>query len=172
MKKYLWGIIAGVCFIVLLIVGDAMFIPRLLDRGPATVVPEGHEILVPGHWWKAEMTEQQLGTLSAHWGQGTSAAQLLQALWPEVLQQMPEEARGVYERQGLNWPPEGYEDWETPSFMCGGSGVGHDDGQTLYFYYLGSREDEEMTLVMNADRGFTEDRIYRVSLYVDEQVEY
>ena len=168
MKKYLWGIMVGVCFIVLLIVGDAVLIPRLLHSAPATVVTKGHEILVPGHWWKAEMTEQQLGTLSAYWGRSMSAAQLLQALWPEALQQMPEEARGVYEHQGLNWPPEGFEDWESPSFMCAGSGVAHDDGQTLYFYYLGCREDEEMTLVMNADRGFTEDRIYRVSLYIDE----
>ena len=53
--------------------------------------------------------------------------------------------------------------------MCAGSGVAHDDGQSLYFYYLGSREDEETTLVMNADRGFAEDRMYRVSLYIDEQ---
>ena len=108
MKKYLWGIIVGVCFIVLLIVGDAMLIPKLLDSRPATVVPEGHEILVPEHWWKAEVTEQQLGTMSAYWGESISAAQLLQALWPEVLQQMPEEARGAYEHQGVNWPPEGY----------------------------------------------------------------
>jgi hypothetical protein len=171
MKKYLWGIIAGVCVIALLIVAAAIFIPRLLDSGPPAETPEGHEIMMPGHWWKAEMTEQQLGTLSTCWGQGITAAQLLQALCPDVLREMPEEAAAAYEGQGINWPPEGYEDWDGSSMICGGRGVPHDEGLTLYSYYLGSYEWEEMTLVMNADRGFTEDRMYRVSLYISEQPE-
>ncbi len=41
----------------------------------------------------------------------------------------------------------------------------------MYYYYVGSREWEEMTLVMNTDRGFAEDRLYRVSLYIGEQPE-
>ena len=123
----------------------------------------------PAHWWQAELNEEQLATLSASWGKPMNAAELMEALWPGVLQELPEEARTIYEHQGIDWTPEEYEDWDASSFMCAGSGAPHDEGQWVYSYYVGSREWEEMTLVMNTDRGFTEDRLYRVSLYMSEE---
>ncbi len=169
-KKYPWALIAGVCLAALLPVAAVGFIVRVSQTSPAIDVPEGHEIMVPAHWWQAEMTEQQMATLSSSWGEPINAAQLLDRLWPGVLQQMPEEARAVYEHQGVNWSVEGLEGLAVgPSTMCAGSGVAHDDGQWIYFYYVGSPEWEDMTLEMNSDRGFAEDRQYRVSLYISEQ---
>jgi hypothetical protein len=170
-KKYLWGIVAGLCVMALLIVAAVIFIPRLLDSGSSPEIPEGHKVMMPEHWWKAEMNEQQLGALSTCWGQGITAAQLLQTLWPDVLQQLPDEAMGAYESQEIHWPTEEYGDWDVSAMICGAKGVSHSEGQTLYEYYLGSYEWEETTLVKNTDRGFTEDRMYRVSLYISKQPE-
>ncbi len=165
--KRLWAVAAAVCLIAPLAAAAAIIIPGLHGSGP--IIPEGHALMMPAHWWQADLTEQQLATLSTYWGKPTTMAELLDELWPGVLEQMPEEARNVYEHQGLNWPPGGYEDWDGSSRMCAGSGVPHDEGQWVYSYYVGSPEWEADTLVMNTDRGFTEDGMYRVSLYMSEK---
>jgi hypothetical protein len=167
MKKYLWAIIAGVCVLALLIVVGALFIPRLFSSTDAGV--EDVE-LIPAHWWKTEMTEQQLSALGTLWGKDVTAAQLLQALWPDVLQQMPEEAATTYEKHQVRWPTQKYEDWQG-EMIAGGAGVSHEEGMMLYYYYLGSHESEQITFLTSVERGFTEDRMYRVSLYVDVRQE-
>jgi hypothetical protein len=163
MKKYLWVIIAGVCVVALVAVG-AIFIPKLFT---STTHSGQEEVVVkPGHWWKTELTEQQLSTLDTLWGENITAAQLLQELWPDVLQQVPQEAATAYENQQPSWPTEEYEDWEG-QMICGGRGVSHDEGMIVYWYYLGSHESEETTFLISVERGFTEERMYRVSLYTD-----
>ncbi len=165
MRKHKWAI-AGVCVVVVLVVG-VCFIPKLFDSENAEV--EDVE-LIPGHWWKMEMTEQQFVTLSTLWEKDTTAAQLLQALWPEVLQQMPQEAATTYEKHQVRWPTQKYEDWQG-EMIAGGTGVPHEDGVMLYYYYVGTHEDEEITFEIAGDRGLTEDRTYRVSLYTDTWLE-
>ena len=167
MKTFLWATAGAACVMAPLAVAAALFVPSLLHTGPE--IPEGHALMTPAHWWQADMTGEQMETLSNLWGKPINAAELMEAVWPGVLQQMPEEAKSVYEHQGVNWSPEGLEGLAVgPSSMCAGTGVRHDDGQRIYFYYVGSREWEQDTLVMNSDRGFAEDRLYRVSLYTDQ----
>ena len=134
MRKYLWAIVAGVCVLVLIAAG-IVFIPRLL--GDTHVEPEPVE-LIPAHWWQADLTERQLETLAALWGSDITAAKLLQGLWPEVLQQMPDEAATSLERKVVRWPTERSEDWES-QYICGGAGVTHENGPTMYDYYIGYR---------------------------------
>ena len=109
-KRYLWAVIAAVCVIAPLAVAAAVFIPALGGRGPE--IPEGHALMKPAHWWQAELNEEQLATLSASWGKRMNAAELMEALWPGVLQELPEEARTVYGHQGVIWTAEGYEEWD------------------------------------------------------------
>lgn len=162
MKKYLWGIVAAVCVLALMIVG-VVFIPPLFETGTQD---EGEVEMIPAHWWETDLSEQQLEDLAGLWGSPVTAAQLLQKLWPDVLLQLPQEALGAYEKQEVRWPTEDFEDWNA-DVICGGGGVNHDEGMTLYFYYLGSPEYEPMTMLVDVARGFTEDRMYRVSLHTD-----
>ncbi len=120
-KRYLWAIAAAVCVIAPLAAAAAIIIPGLQGSGP--IIPEGHALMEPAHWWQAELTEEQLATLSAHWGKPTTVAELLDELCPGVLQEMPEEARSIYEHQGINWPAGGIRGVGRLSFMCAGSGV-------------------------------------------------
>lgn len=55
--------------------------------------------------------------------------------------------------------------------MCAGQGVPHESGQRVYSYHVGSRGWEEMTLIIDTDRGFTEEKMYRVSLCIGEPAE-
>ena len=87
MRKHRWAVIAGISILALIVVG-AIFIPRLFT-GTHAVVEDVK--LIPAHWWKAELTEQQLSTLSTLWGKDITAAQLLEGLWPDVLQRLPQE---------------------------------------------------------------------------------
>jgi hypothetical protein len=73
MKKYLWAVIAGVCVLALIVVG-AIFIPRLF-RAPATEEPIDFVTVMPGHWWKTDLNEQQLKTLQTMWGTDITKAQ-------------------------------------------------------------------------------------------------
>lgn len=163
MRKHLWIIMAGLCVVALMAIG-AVYIPKLFSSTHEEEVD--HIQVIPGHWWKAGMTEQQFSTLSTLWGEDITAAELLQALWPDVLQQLPGETATTYQKQQISWPTEKYEDWKG-NFICGGISTPSDEGIRLYQYYLGSVEDEQMTLRRCADTAFTEDSTYRVSLYVD-----
>ena len=165
-KRPLWAVAAAVCLIAPVAAAAAIVIPGLGGSGP--IIPEGHALMTPAHWWRAELNEEQMATLSASWGKPMTVAELLDQLWPGVLQEMPEQARTVYANHGINWPPEGYENWDRSSFMCAGSGAPSEEGPRLYDYYVGSRDWEEMTLVEPTDRGLAEERMYRVSLYIGE----
>jgi len=166
MRKHKWAIVAGVCVLALIVVG-LVVIPGLFDSPDAEV--EDVE-LIPAHWWKAELTDEQLSTLGTLWGGNVTAAQLLQALWPDVLQQLPEEAATTYGKHQVTWPTQNYEDWQG-EMIAGGAGVPHEEGMMLYYYYLGSHESERFTFEVSVERGFTEDRMYRVSLYTETRQE-
>jgi hypothetical protein len=163
MRKHKWAIIAGVCVVALLTFAGAIYIPRL-SRGHSDSPAEGHIVLRPAHWWQAEITEQQLGSLATLWGKDTTAARLLQELWPDVLSQMPQEAATCYEQRKIRWSPETYEEWDRELF-CNGKGIPGEEGPTVCCIYVGTHKGEEGTFQIAGDRGFTEDKTYRVSLY-------
>ncbi len=162
MKRYWWWIIAAVCILALIVVG-VIFIPPLLETGTDD---DPWVKMIPAHWWKADLTAQQMETIASLWGREVTPTQLLQALWPEALQQMPEEASSAWEGDSVHWPPRDFEDWNA-SMISGGVYVPHDQGTTKYSYYLGSPESEMMILTEDPCWGLTEDRMYRVSLYTD-----
>jgi hypothetical protein len=170
MRKHRWAIIAGVCVLALLIVAGAIFIPMLFYRGHPHSVSEGHVILMPGHWWKAEITEQQRSSLGTLWGKDITAAQLLQGLWPDVLQQLPQEAVTGYEKRWVAWPTATYEEWHG-EMLCNLQAAPGDGGLITCCIYVGTHESEEITFEIAGDRGFTEERTYRVSLYTGIQLE-
>jgi hypothetical protein len=164
MRKHKWAIMAGVCVVALLAVAGAIYIPRLSHGGHSDSVSEGHVVLMPAHWWQAEITEQQLGSFATLWGENTTAAQLLQELWPDVLSQMPQEAVTCYEKLKIVWSTETYQEWDRQMF-CNLKGIPGEEGPTVCYIYVGTHESEEGTFEIAGDRGFTEDRTYRVSLY-------
>ena len=168
MRKYLWGIVAGVFVLALLAVG-VIFLPPLIMNHPSSgELDEGQMVLMPGHWWKMEITEQQRNSLATLWGRDMSTTELLRELWPEVLQQLPQEALAVYEKRKVGWPVDAYEEWTgTMLSNCGGSSI--EMGATVCCVYLGSREDERYTFKTVDDRGFTEEKTYRVSIYTSDK---
>jgi hypothetical protein len=163
MRKHKWAIIAGVCVVVLLALAGVIYIPRLF-RGPVPAVSEGHIILRPAHWWQAEITEQQLSTLAALSGEDITPAQLLQELWPDVLQQMPPEAATCYGVRNLHWSSETYEEWTRGEF-CETKTMPGEEGRIACCIYVGTHVAEEGTFEIAGDQGLTEERTYRVSLY-------
>jgi hypothetical protein len=170
MRKHRWAIIGGVCILALLVVG-AVFIPRIFGSGHAE---ERAEIVMPEHWWKTDLNEQQLKTLQASWGSEMPMKEFVFNLWPEVMQELPSEMVDTWERKGVYWPTEKFEDWERGPFqtMCFGLVV-PEDGQTTQCFdvYLGTQAAEETTLRRSTDLGLVEDRCYRVSMYTDEVIE-
>lgn len=164
MKKHVWAAIAGVCVVTLVALAGVLFIPGLFQKGPPSAVPEGHVVLMPAHWWKTEITDQQRSSLATLWGKDISAAELLQELWPDVLQQLPQEAVTCYEKRQIAWPTETYEEWHG-QMLYNLKAVPDDQGPTVCCIYIGTRESEEWSFQIAGDRGFTEDRTYRVSIY-------
>lgn len=163
MRKHRWAIIAGVCVLALIVVG-AIFIPELFSNDQ---VHQGQEQIVPGHWWKTELTDQQLGTLSTLWGGDITVTELLEEIWPEVLQDLPQEALIAYDIRSIDWPTEEYEDWRA-QLICTLRGIPHEEGMLVYSFYLGSSDGEERTFYYSIDKNFTSDRMYRVSLYTNK----
>lgn len=169
MNKHLWAVIAGVCVVAVLTGAGASFTPWAYHSLHPTPHFDEPVELVPAHWWKADMTEEQPSTSGALWGSDITAAQMLQQLWPEALQQMPPEAAIALEKHQEGWPTAKYEDWKH-NYICGGISTHGEGGVSDYVYYVGDPESERGTLVQSvrvaAERGFAEDRMYRVSLYV------
>ena len=170
MRKHKWAVVAGVCVVVLLALAGVIVIPKLINRPHPHTVSEGLMILRPAHWWQAEITEQQLDSLSALWGDNMTPAQLLEELWPDVLQQMPPEAATCYGVRNIHWPTETYEEWNRRR-LCNTKTMPGEEGPIACCIYVGTHEDEEITFEIAGDRGFTEDRTYRVSLYTGTGLE-
>jgi hypothetical protein len=170
MKKHMWVIIAAVCVLALIVVAAILILRLFRESSSPYSIPEGHVVLMPGHWWKTEITEHQRSSLGTLWGKDITAAQLLQELWPDVLQQLPQEAVTGYEKRQIAWPTETYEEWKG-EMLCNGTAVPGDEGLITCCIYVGTHESEEHTFEIAGDRGFTEDRAYRVSLYTGIRLE-
>lgn len=165
MRKHKWAIIAGVSVVVLLALAGLIVVPKLINRPHLHTVSEGHVILRPAHWWQAEITEQQLDSLSALWGDNITPAQVLEKLWPDVLQEMPPEAAACYGVRNIHyWPTETYEEWRRRR-LCETKTMPGEEGPIACCLYVGTREDEDITFEIAGNQGLTEDKTYRVSLY-------
>lgn len=167
MKKLLWAVAAGVCVLAVVILA-IIYIPPLLDNSPPPDVPEGHMVLMPGHWWKADLTEQQRNSLAAAWGNDMSAAELLRSLWPDPLQEMPEEAVAVYQERTVGWPTDTYEAWKG-EMLCNCRASSNDIRPTMCCLYIGTHQSEQFTFQTVDNRGFTENCTYRISIYTGDQ---
>ncbi len=121
MRKYKWAIIAGVCALALLIVVLALFIPRLFRNPPLPPsTPESQEIVIPAHWWKASLTEQQLDVLRSLWGTETGVKPFLEAVWPAVLDEMPADATSLMGEFNVAWPRQSFEEWKEIQYISFG----------------------------------------------------
>ncbi len=83
-----------------------------------------------------------------------------------VLQEMPQEARVCYEERQIRWPTEAYGDWRNEMLHNLRASPG-DRGPVVCSVYIGTHENEQFTFQVAGDRGFAEDRTYRVSIYTD-----
>ena len=164
MRNHLWAFVAGVCGVVLLALAGIIVIPKLINRPHPHTVSEGHIILRPAHWWQAEITEQQLASLASLWGENITPAQVLDELWPDVLQEMPPEAAACYGVRNLFWPTETYEEWRRRR-LCETKTMPSEEGRIACCLYVGTHADEEITFEIAGNQGLTEDKTYRVSLY-------
>lgn len=171
MQKHRWVIIAAVCILALAVLG-AVFVPRIFGSSHAG---ERAEIVMPEHWWKTDLNEEQMGTLQASWGSVMTMKEFVLELWPEVMQELPSEMVEAWEWKEVYWPTEKFEDWERGPFrtMCFGLVV-PGDGQTTKCFdiYVGTQATEETTLRRSMDLGLVEDGCYRVSMYTDKVIEW
>ncbi len=171
MRKYRWAVIAGVCILALLIVAGVIFIPRL-PRLLSSHVEDSTEIVKPGHWWKTDLSEEELKTLQTLWGRDINARQLIEAMWPDVLQEMPTEMTEALAQRKAMWPVDDFEAWRRVPMMNFGRGVPSNEGMEYFGVYIGSSLEEEITFRQSKDRALSEDRCYRISMYTDEVIDY
>jgi hypothetical protein len=167
MRKYLWAIIAGVCVLMLVAVGVA-FVPRLLNSSSGET---NQEILEPGHWQRAMLNKEQVEILRALWGKEVTIAQLIEEVWPGVLQEIPAEGVSVLDQRSVDWPAETMDEaLKFPLVFCAGYGLPaplDDSGSTPLFYcYIGTEAWERNTLFNVTNR--RAETLYRISMYIDD----
>jgi phage pi2 protein 07 len=171
MQKHRWAIIAGVCILALIVVG-AVFIPRIFS---SSHVEEPGETVMPGHWWKTDLNEQQLKTLQTLWGSDMTIEEFVRQLWPDVMQELPSEMVDIWKQGNVFWPTAKFEDWERSAFqmMCFGPTTAKEgEAMKCFDVYLGNTALEERTFGRSRDFGLVEDRCYRVSMYTDDVTKY
>lgn len=170
MRKHTWAIIAGVCVVVLLgIVGVVLFFPQLFDRGHSSPIPDDMEIVIPAHWWKTSLNEQQIETLRRLWHTQISTKQLIDALWPGVLSELPAEADASSDGGRVMWPAAEFDVWK--DIQAWSMSVIHPAQGTAMMFdvYLGCPEREtDDTFLVDKSEGITSEVRYRISMYTDE----
>jgi hypothetical protein len=177
MQKHRWAIVAAVCVLALIVVG-AVFLPRILSNGNAA---EQVDIVKPGYWWKTDLNEQQLASLASLWGENITMAQLIEAVWPGVLQEIPAEAASSLGGRAIGWhtdQPDGKGNVLTMDDSLGYSMVfcagfsspavqPDAEPERSFYYYIGTEAWERSTLV-NRDSDRTSDMLYRIPIYTDD----
>jgi hypothetical protein len=170
MRKHRWAIIAGVCVVVLIVVG-AVFIPRALHSSASSTGTEDRIVVMPGHWWKVSLDEQKIEILRRVWHTGITRKDLVDMLWPGVLQKLPAAAGASWERQKVDWPNEPFDDWEDIQAWCFSAMLPVQDDPIVFDVYLGSDEwetDDMFTVSRIIGTGLTSDNRYRVSMYTND----
>lgn len=170
MKKHFWLGLAALCAVAC-IVTAAVFVPRVF-RGSGASPIDDRVVVMPDHWYKTNLNEQQLETLRGLWGTPMTLKHLIDALWPGVLQGFPQEitdslADEAHQRQ---WPYQTFEDFVRIQEYSAGQGVWDDEGRMMWFtLYLGEKRSEtEIVFGHDKKEGLTSDRIYQISLYTDD----
>ncbi len=165
MKKHKWAIIAGVCVVAVIVVG-AVFIPRLFSN-PSTPPAENTNwvVVMPGHWWKTSLDQQQIEILHDMWGTDVNIRQLVEALWPSVLKELPAEAITLWENQDIQWPSQTFDKWKGIQYLR----LSLSQKGAMFDIYVGCTkcEDNSSFRVWASD-GIKEESRYRVSMYTDE----
>ena len=108
-------------------------------------------------------------------------AQLIEAVWPGVLQEIPAEAASSLGHGNVGWmtdTPDGKGNVLTmddalrnQKVFCAGFGLpaaNQDTGAKLFFYYYIGTENFERVTLMNRDPNRTSDMLYRISIYTDD----
>ena len=167
MRKYLWAIIAGVC-VLMLVAAGAAFVPRLLNSSSAEM---NQQILEPGHWQRTMLDKEQVEILRGLWGKEVTIAQLIDAVWPGALQELPNEGAGVLGQHSVSWPGKTMDDGlKYPFVLCAGYGLSAPlEGAGLAPFlscYIGTQGWETNTLFNATNR--TAETFYRISMYVDD----
>ena len=168
MRKYKWTIIAGACVVVLIVLG-AIFIPRLFSA-PSAEEPSDYVTVMPGHWWKISLNQEQLETLRGLWGTDVDARQVIDAVSPGVLRELPEDVvANIAAGRNQLWPTDSFEEWEQIQAMCCSRSRPLEKGVTMFDLYIGCRKTEAGSrFEVRQELGISEENRYRISLYTDD----
>jgi len=168
-RKYLWAIIAGVCVAVVLIIAGVIFIPELFPSSPPPSIPKSREIVIPAHWWQTSLTEEQFEVLRSLWGTEITVTQLLEAIWPTVLDEMPTDVAAFVGDDTVRWTYESFEEWTEIQSMYFGHGGSSEKGMMIVDFYVGRRQlERDITFTVRKGSGIVPDNCCRISLYTDD----
>lgn len=168
MRKHLWTFIAGAC--VLLIIISVLIIPRLFSSR-STDTLDNYVTVIPEHWWRLSLNDQQLEVLEGLWGSQMSTRQLVEEIWPDILDEFPDFCISILENRGVSWSSRSFEEWAR--IQCRHFGKGMYDATNEFYYcemYIGPEDLEESSLSFRhaKEMPLVADRCYRVSFYTDD----
>lgn len=164
MRKHPWTVIAGICLI--LLVTTSAF---LVLRGSAPSTGDIHETVVPAHWWRLDMNDEQLQILKSLWGRPISALKLTEEIWPDIVDEIPSFPKGLLEIRNVSWPSKPFEEWVRIQATGGGKGSYNDAGEFyLSEIYIGRKSSETPSFGRSDTNPIVADRVYRISFYTDD----
>ena len=185
MPKRLWVTIAAV-LVVAVVVSGVLLLPGLFnekkdDQNDTPVdIDIGKETVLPGHWWKTEITEEQLQLLGDIWNTDVTYLDVLQKLWPEIEIELPQHMTIAWNEKAVQWSnpswEEKYKNLKGPApvpniLYCNvavpnisGDPTG---GYKAYALYMGIENYENETMEVFKFNELVPENTYRVSFYVD-----
>ena len=185
MSKKLWIGIAAVLVIDMSVAG-VLLLPGLLDdeshsqNDPPVDIDTGREVVIPGHWWKTYMTDEQLQLLGEVWDTELTCMDLLQLLWPEIVTELPQDMIDSWKEHEVSWPGPSwettYDDIKGPlpklSILYFEAGVpkisgDYKNGYKDYSFYMGPVSDESGTMEVFKFKDLQPEDNYRISFYID-----
>lgn len=165
-KKYLW-IGFALTFVVVLVIAGMIILPEILNK---PVDDSEDYIMTPGHWWKAQLNDDQIEIIRQIWGSDISCQQFVAQICPELLQGIPPEEIANWDKLEMYWTRDRWEEFNsTIACIYTGRGI-TTDGQTHYYqFYLGFPTQEQDTL--KHTEGYitlTDENSFRISFYLDK----
>ncbi len=178
MSRRLWIGLAVVSVVAIIVVA-ALVVPGIFK---SSHVEDDRVTIIPAHWWKADMTEEQFQLLGESWGnESLTQIDLVQILWPDVVPELPQEMVDTWEKGQVRWTMEHWDDvlssinsgFPMAIILAFGNGIPRDETHSSYNYYdfyLGMKNNEGETLKVTKNLGVVPETCYRVSLYIDDVV--
>lgn len=170
MRRWSWVAVVGVCVLALTVVGT-LVIQRVLHGCPASAGIRHDIVVMPGHWWRMSLEEKQIEVLRTLWHTDISRKDLVDALWPSVMEELPAAAGALWESQTIKWPIEPFDEWKDIQAWVMSTLASVQGSPSVFDVYLGCEEwetDDMFAVDEDIADGLTQESRYRISMYTDE----